>query len=150
MAPTKKKWDEKMERDFLLAIRIAESGYNPITRDTWNKATELMKMMGYVDSTWTGISQRWSKNIQKDFQIQYPQALQVATGQIAVGTAVAGPATVPATVSTTTPSAASGSGSGARRGRAGRVPKREREEEDEDDEEIPAKKTPAAKKQKRT
>ncbi|KAI0858080.1 hypothetical protein F4860DRAFT_517139 [Xylaria cubensis] len=147
MAPTKKKWDEKMERDFLLAIRIAESGYNPITRDTWNKATELMKMMGYVDSTWTGISQRWSKNIQKDFQVQYPQALQVA-----VGTAVAGPATIPATVPATTSSATSGSGSGsgARRGRAGRAPKREREEEEEDEDEVPAKKTSAAKKQKRT
>ncbi|KAI0479572.1 hypothetical protein F4859DRAFT_476540 [Xylaria cf. heliscus] len=49
MAP--KKWDDKAERDLLIAIRIAESGYNPVTRDTWNKATEVMKMMGYPDAT---------------------------------------------------------------------------------------------------
>ncbi|KAI0551940.1 hypothetical protein F4679DRAFT_582003 [Xylaria curta] len=155
MAPNKKKWDDKMERDFLMAIRVAESAYTPITRATWNKATELMKMMGYADSTWTGISQRWSKNIQKDFQADYPLALQIAAGQITASTTVGGPATISTTAATAS-SAASGSGSASapvRRARAGRAVKREREEEQEDnedgEEEVAAKKTSTAKKQKK-
>ncbi|RYC58482.1 hypothetical protein CHU98_g7724, partial [Xylaria longipes] len=80
--PPKTKWDDKMEKDLLMAIRVAESGYNPVTRDTWTKATEVMKMLGYTESTWTGISQRWSKFTQKTFQHKYPHALEVVDGTL--------------------------------------------------------------------
>ncbi|KAI1187285.1 hypothetical protein F5B17DRAFT_430721 [Nemania serpens] len=71
------KWDEKAERDLLIAMRVAENGYNSISKETWEKAAALMMMMGYEDASGTGISQRWLKSIQKDFQIQYPQAATV-------------------------------------------------------------------------
>jgi hypothetical protein len=50
-----KKWDDKKERDLLMAMRFAESGYNAVTKQTWEKAADLMRMMGYEDVTWTGI-----------------------------------------------------------------------------------------------
>ena len=44
------KWDDKAERDLLLAMRMAE-GTNTISKETWEKATELMKAMGHTDAT---------------------------------------------------------------------------------------------------
>ncbi|KAI1167688.1 hypothetical protein F5B18DRAFT_398300 [Nemania serpens] len=74
------KWDEKAERDLLMAMRIAENAYNPVPKNVWEKAAALMGMMGHEDATWTGISQRWLKTVQKDFQIQYPQAVEITGG----------------------------------------------------------------------
>ncbi|KAI1199734.1 hypothetical protein F5X97DRAFT_322219 [Nemania serpens] len=72
------KWDEKAERDLLMAMRIAENGYNSVPKDVWEKTARLMVTMGHEEATWSGISQRWMKTIQKDFQSQYPQAIEVA------------------------------------------------------------------------
>lgn len=49
------KWDDKKERDFLLAMRIAESGYKPYPMKTWAKVADIMNMMGHQGSTDTGI-----------------------------------------------------------------------------------------------
>lgn len=46
-----KKWDEKMERDLLMAMRIGESGYRPVTKATWQNITAIMQQMGYTDAT---------------------------------------------------------------------------------------------------
>ncbi|KAI1133462.1 hypothetical protein F5Y10DRAFT_260343 [Nemania abortiva] len=137
-----KKWDDKSERDLLMAMRITESGYNAYSQDSWKKAAEVMRMMGYQDATWTGLSQRWSKVIQKNFQNDHPQALEVAAGTVAV----AGPASAQATNSAPA--------SGRRANRTTRPQKREREQEEqkeaeEGDDEVDTKTARAAKKQKK-
>ncbi|KAH8165624.1 hypothetical protein CIB48_g2613 [Xylaria polymorpha] len=165
-------WTKDTEADLLMAIRIAENGYKPVTRETWIKATEVMRMLGHDTFTWTSISQKWSKDIQKKFQAKYPLAVQIAEGTVTVASAsatIAGP-------STTTPTVASSSGTGSRaattapRAQRGRPQKRAREQEQEEEEEeeeqeqdeeqqeeddeddsdeAPAKKAPVAKKQRK-
>ncbi|KAJ8132873.1 hypothetical protein O1611_g752 [Lasiodiplodia mahajangana] len=119
------KWDDKSERDMLLAMRIAENGYAPFTQENSKKAARVMTMMGYPEVTWGSVSQRWSKVIQRNFQKKYLKALEAADGTAADGTAADG---------TTT----SGTAAPVRRG-AKRPPKRKPEQEekgnvDEDDE----------------
>ncbi|RWA05945.1 hypothetical protein EKO27_g9161 [Xylaria grammica] len=118
------KWDDKSERDLLVAMRMAESGANSVTKETWVKAASIMNQMGYNDSTSTGISQRWTKVIQKNFQSQYPQALGNANGTAAAPAAAAGG---------TTPSPAA---TPRRRAKAGkknkRAPVSERDVKDDD------------------
>ncbi|KAI0912097.1 hypothetical protein F4823DRAFT_560325 [Ustulina deusta] len=105
-------------------MRMAEHGANPISKETWVKAEKLMREMGHNDATWTGISQRWSKFLLKNFQNQYSQAL--GNGDDAAAPAPA-----------------------RRAKRQKRAPqKREREEEEGDDDEATVKKDSAAKKQK--
>lgn len=50
------KWDDKAERDLLLAMRMAEHGANPISKETWVKAEKLMREMGHNDAT---VSDSW-------------------------------------------------------------------------------------------
>ncbi|KAI0402216.1 hypothetical protein F4802DRAFT_600279 [Xylaria palmicola] len=52
-----KKWGDKEERDLLLAMRIAESSYNPVSQKTWEKAARLMTLMGYEGSSALAISE---------------------------------------------------------------------------------------------
>ncbi|GAP85858.1 hypothetical protein SAMD00023353_1401570 [Rosellinia necatrix] len=128
------KWDDEKMVDLLMAMRVAENGYNAVTKDTWFKITAVMKMMGHGDATWTGLSQRWSKVMQKDFMEKYPQALAVAAGTH--------------TPATTGPAATDGAK------KAGRGQKRKREAVDDDedeghDEANAVKKAPASKNQKK-
>ncbi|TGJ88650.1 hypothetical protein E0Z10_g146 [Xylaria hypoxylon] len=88
------KWDDKSERDLLMAMRMAERGTNTVTGENWAKAANIMIQMGYEESTGTGISQRWSKVMQKDFLRKHPQALGNAAGAAAPGTTQA-PAPTP-------------------------------------------------------
>ncbi|KAJ8121892.1 hypothetical protein ONZ43_g1774 [Nemania bipapillata] len=46
-----KKWDDKAERDLLMAMRIAENGYNAFSIETWKRAAKVMEMMGYTGTT---------------------------------------------------------------------------------------------------
>ncbi|KAI2640144.1 hypothetical protein GGS21DRAFT_487886 [Xylaria nigripes] len=79
------KWDDKAERDFLLAMRIIEHGAKSVTAGTWKKASEIMEMMGYQDVSPAGVSQHWSKILLRNFQTQFPQVLG-ADGLISSGT----------------------------------------------------------------
>ncbi|KAI0443752.1 hypothetical protein F4803DRAFT_574167 [Xylaria telfairii] len=168
-------WTKETEADLLMAIRIAENGYKPVTRETWFKATEVMRMMGYQTFTWTSISQKWSKDIQKKFQAKYPLAVQVAEGTVTLASASAGVAGPSATTAAVASSSTAGSGAATATPRAkrGRPQKRAREEEKEEEEEeeeelevqeeedeeddsdeapvekAPAKKAPVAKKQRK-
>ncbi|KAI1362679.1 hypothetical protein F5Y08DRAFT_268108 [Xylaria arbuscula] len=44
------KWDDKAERDLLLAMRMAEGG-NAVSKENWEKATKIMKALGHTDAT---------------------------------------------------------------------------------------------------
>ncbi|KAI1425679.1 hypothetical protein F5Y12DRAFT_713957 [Xylaria sp. FL1777] len=121
-------------------MRMAEHGSNTISKETWVKAEKFMANMGYKDATWTGISQRWSKFILKNFQNQYSHVLgSGANGDDAVAPA---PALAPAPPPTP-----------GRRGKKRAPQKREREQEeqyenDDEDDESTVEKAPRAKKQK--
>ncbi|KAJ2988339.1 hypothetical protein NUW58_g4030 [Xylaria curta] len=45
------KWDDKAERDLLMAIRLVESQYNAVTMQSWKKIAQVMNMMGYENAT---------------------------------------------------------------------------------------------------
>ncbi|KAI1177204.1 hypothetical protein F4777DRAFT_577259 [Nemania sp. FL0916] len=101
-----KKWDEKADRDLLLALHVAESGTQPVSRETWEKAVPIMKALGYADATWTGISQRWSKFIYKKFQNDHPELLGDSASASAAPSTLAAPssaATADSAVSATAP-----------------------------------------------
>ncbi|KAI3322556.1 hypothetical protein HD806DRAFT_536394 [Xylariaceae sp. AK1471] len=138
------KWNEKRERDLLFAMRIAEHGYDPMPMKTWAKTANIMNMMGYQDATDTGVSQRWSKSILKDFQKNHPQALDIAAGTAPgpAAAAAAGSSSAPASNPAPTPARAP-------RGRPQKRKRAQEVEEDDDDEEVAVKKDPDVKKQKK-
>ncbi|KAI0514564.1 hypothetical protein F5B22DRAFT_647603 [Xylaria bambusicola] len=89
------KWDGKAERDLLLAMRIAQ-GENNLSKGDWDKAAEIMKTMGHADATGTGISQRWSKVILKNFREQQAQgAVKGGNGATSAADSAPAPAAIP-------------------------------------------------------
>ncbi|KAI0973987.1 hypothetical protein F4678DRAFT_458775 [Xylaria arbuscula] len=62
------KWDEKSERDLLLVICMTEvHGSTTFSKAKWEKVGRLMKAMGHTGANWSGVSQRWSKVLVRDF-----------------------------------------------------------------------------------
>ncbi|KAK5628673.1 hypothetical protein RRF57_004388 [Xylaria bambusicola] len=86
---TMPKWDGKAERDLLLAMRIAQ-GDASLSKETWDKAAELMITMGHKDAT------RWSKVILKNFREQQAQAaVQGGNGATPAAGSAPAPAAIP-------------------------------------------------------
>ncbi|KAI1270914.1 hypothetical protein F5Y07DRAFT_53593 [Xylaria sp. FL0933] len=120
------KWDDKSERDLLLAMRMAEHGSSPITKGTWAKVEAYMRAMGHNEATEAGVSQRWQKTILRNFQAQHPDATTNATN-------------APAPAAAPTP---------ARRAKKRATQKREADQEEQHEGGEDVEKAPAAKKQK--
>ncbi|KAF2973367.1 hypothetical protein GQX73_g233 [Xylaria multiplex] len=145
------KWDDKSERDLLLAMRMVENRTKPVTQANWLKTAEVMQQMGHQGVTWTGISQRWTKVMQKDFVEKYPEVLGNAAGTAAPGTTQ-----TPAS----TPTRRRAKGGGRKRKQDAleqddlkqekNVKTEKNDESDESEDELAGEKAPVVKKQKTT
>ncbi|KAI0597340.1 hypothetical protein F4775DRAFT_560783 [Biscogniauxia sp. FL1348] len=115
-------WDEKAERDLLLAMLMAGSPPGQFKAPSWATVARNMATMGY-NTNQSAISQRWSKNIFHDLKQNHPNMFQPDGGADSPA-AAAGAAK---------PAAAAAPAAGKKRGR-GRPPKAKKvkQEEEED------------------
>ncbi|KAI0102035.1 hypothetical protein GGR51DRAFT_301501 [Nemania sp. FL0031] len=154
------KWNDKMERDMLVAVLMAMRGGEnevlTVPQETCKRAAKIMGVMGYIGTSGGAISQRWTKTMQKDFLEQYGEALKRAAhaGTAGAGTTGAGTTGAGTTGAGTTSAApASDSPTQAPARRGNRTQKRKPEQAEISDigegDEADAKKAPAAKKQKK-
>ncbi|KAI0147032.1 hypothetical protein GGR57DRAFT_516645 [Xylariaceae sp. FL1272] len=155
------KWDDKVKVDLMIAMWLAKfggekGGPGSLSTPEWQRATEVMKEFGHGDATWTGISQKWLKEMLPAVREKHPDVCGPKTGPrpppriVLKGASAASPSTTTITSSGTfvgnnSNSAATAASAATKKIRI--ILKRKREE-GESDEEIKASKASKASKKK--
>ncbi|KAI1492510.1 hypothetical protein F5X96DRAFT_370606 [Biscogniauxia mediterranea] len=118
-------WNEKSERDLLLAMLMSSSPPGQFKSPSWATVVKNMATMGYSTNQ-SAISQRWSKNIFHDLKQNHPDMFNSNGGANA-------PAAAAAAEGAAQPATAAAAGKKRGRGRPPKAKKVKREAEEEGD-----------------
>ncbi|KAI1632999.1 hypothetical protein F4809DRAFT_625332 [Biscogniauxia mediterranea] len=113
-------WNEKSERDLLLAMLMSSSPPSQFKSPSWATVVKNMATMGY-NTNQSAISQRWSKNIFHDLKQNHPDMFNPDGGTNSPAAAAEGAAQPATTVA-----------AGKKRGR-GRPPKAKKVKHEEEE-----------------